>query len=137
MQKVFCSRTYWGKTSTEVDEILDGRIVDEDQIAGSVRRKGRSGRSEYLDLEEDHSQSGGNEREIGHDFVNSHQPFTPQNGEQAFQHSSSKDDVQISESPLKIQASEWRVKASRKIDKKCKNKKLHISEGKRAFFQVE
>ncbi|KAG6602209.1 hypothetical protein SDJN03_07442, partial [Cucurbita argyrosperma subsp. sororia] len=60
------------------------------RFAGSVRRKGRSGRSEYLDLEEDHSQSGGNEREIGHDFVNSHQPFTPQNGEQAFQHLSSK-----------------------------------------------
>lgn len=116
----------WRKRS----EILDGRIVDEDQIAGRARRKGRSDRSEYLDLEEDHSQSGGNEREIGHDFVNSHQLFTPQNVEQAFQHLSSKgktmsmililatfqhkklsknshkfvDDVRISEFPLKIQA---------------------------------
>lgn len=52
---------------TKADELLAGGVVDEDQLAYSPKRKRRSDWSEYLDLEEDRSQSGrGNDPETGH-----------------------------------------------------------------------
>ncbi|XP_022939429.1 MRN complex-interacting protein isoform X1 [Cucurbita moschata] len=69
VQSFNMSRKY-ADEQTKVDEILDEEIVDEDQLDFNAKRKRRSDWSEYLDLEEDRSQTGReNERELGSDFA--------------------------------------------------------------------
>ncbi|XP_023549686.1 MRN complex-interacting protein isoform X3 [Cucurbita pepo subsp. pepo] len=69
VQSFNMSRKY-ADEQTKVDEILDEEIVDEDQLDFNAKRKRRSDWSEYLDLEEDRSQTGReNERELGSDFT--------------------------------------------------------------------
>ncbi|XP_022992686.1 MRN complex-interacting protein isoform X2 [Cucurbita maxima] len=69
VQSFNMSRKY-ADEQTKVDEIFDEEIVDEDQLDFNEKRKRRSDWSEYLDLEEDRSQTGReNERELGSDFA--------------------------------------------------------------------
>ena len=66
VQSFNMSRKY-ANEQANVDELIDGGIVDDDKLVCSGRRKSRSDWSDYLDPVEDRSHSGReNEVELGH-----------------------------------------------------------------------